>query len=133
MIEQQDVFRGLFVALTPMSMIVAAIFWYRIVWPAIVAGNAIAHTLGLGKALIATGLSVECIVYGAVRWMPDHFLWLGAQWPIVGGAKTLYIMGMVFVIASLVPEEVRKRRLLVLACLSIGAWAAGTLLSYRYF
>lgn len=129
MIEVKDLFRGIFLVLGPLSAWVAWRMWRRIAWPAIRRGDLIEHTFPVGKALICTGLAIECMLYGLVRWAPAQLAWLGNVWLLVAAAKALMCVGMILVAATAADPPMRAERLRTMMFLCLAVWAAGVLMS----
>ena len=112
-----------FFMLTPLVATAALVMWVRGVAPDFKAHRWAESALSMGGALLTTGLSIECVIYGAVRW--DAASWLGEIYHLVLVPKLIYTLGTILVLSVLAPAEQRGRRVVELLLLAAAFWALG--------
>lgn len=121
---------GMYVPIVIFSGAAAAMFWMRLIWPALRE-----QRLEIGK--YAIGISATCALaahalensfYGILRWNSHWREWADFL-PLVGIWKVLILASSVFAVAALRQEATTHKSLVQLCALVLAFWVLGTVLA----
>ena len=122
---------GMYVPIVIFSGSAAAMFWTRLIWPALREKRLeiSKYAIGISATFALAAHALENSFYGILRWHSHWWTEWASFLPIVGLWKLLILASSVFAVAALRQEDTTHKSLVQLCGLVLALWAFGMVLA----